>query len=260
MLSDSGRPHFIHSQVSEIQGLLKMDVFDIKHISDKPPNACLLSLIWSYKCKRSLVGHILKHKSRLCIDGSQQELGRDYWETYAPVVSWSTTCPMLLLSSILGFWTRQVDYTQAFPQAPLDDPVCIQMPQGWFVDTNSILQLHSDPKFHDKDHFIKLKKNRYGCKQAACNWFQYLTSDLLSQGFIQSKLDPCLYLCHDCFMDVYINGCLIFAPNDTIVNGLIQALSANYILEDQGQVSCALQKTATIKLLPWHNRAWSNLS
>jgi hypothetical protein len=214
-----------------------MDVFDVKHMSEKPPKARLLSSIWSDKHKQSLVGKILKYKSRLCVDGSQQEFGRDYWETYAPVVSWSTIHLILLLSSILDLKTRQVDYTQAFPQAPLTDPVCMCMPQGWYLDETGLLQQHHDPKFHDKDHFIKLKKNLYDCKQAARNWFKYLTTGLLYQGFTQSKIDPCLYLCHDCIIVIYTDDCLIFAKDDGIIDALIQTLSQTYLLEDQGRVN-----------------------
>jgi hypothetical protein len=56
----------------------------------------------------------------------------------------------------------------------------MRMPQGWFIDTNGDLQPHSDPTFHDKEHYIKLTKNLYGCKLAARNWFKYLTHGLLS--------------------------------------------------------------------------------
>ncbi len=123
MLSDPDKIKFIHSQDPKKQGLLKMNVFDRKKMSEKPAKDKLLSSIWSYKRKWSPTSHILEYKSRLCIDGSQQEFGRDYWETYAPVISWSTIHLILLLSSILDLKSRQVDYTQAFPQAPLEDPV-----------------------------------------------------------------------------------------------------------------------------------------
>jgi hypothetical protein len=59
-------------------------------------------------------GNFVKHKSRLCVDGSQQLHGHGYWDTYAPVVSWSNVCLVFLLSSILGLHSRQVDYTQTF--------------------------------------------------------------------------------------------------------------------------------------------------
>jgi hypothetical protein len=81
--------------------LQKLQVFDTKHISHKPQGAHLLSSIWSYQRKQSPIGKILKYKARLCVDGSRQEHGRDYWEVYAPVVSWQTIQPLLLISTIL---------------------------------------------------------------------------------------------------------------------------------------------------------------
>jgi len=197
MLRADDNAEFIASQPAEINGLLKMGVFKTKHISEKPPQARLLSSIWSYRRKRSPVSIITKCKSRICVDGSQQEYGRDYCEVYAPIVSWSTIRLMLLLSSILNLKQRQVDYTQAFPQALLSDPVYMRVPQGWYVDDKGALQQHQDPTYNDKSHFIQLKCNLYGCKQAARNWFKHLTQGLLSKGFWQSTSDPCLFL-HSC--------------------------------------------------------------
>ncbi len=146
----------------------------------------------------------MKYKARLCVDGSQQEYGRDYWEVYTPVTSWSTI--RLLLSTVLNLKTHQVDYTQAFPQAPLEDPVFMRMPQGWYVDAKGNFVPHEDP---DHDHFIKLKQNLYGCKQAALNWFLHLQQGLLAEGFTQSKVDPCFFLQKDCLLVIYTDDCLI---------------------------------------------------
>ncbi len=137
MLKDEAAPAFISSQVKEMQRLINMDVFDILHISTKPELARLLSSIWSYCWKRNPLGKILKHKSCICVDGSQQLQGRDYWEVYAPVVSWPTIRLTLLLSTILDLKQWQVDYTQAFPQAPLTEPVYMKIPQGWYVDAQT---------------------------------------------------------------------------------------------------------------------------
>jgi len=44
----------------------------------------------------------------------------EFFYTYAPVVNWTTVCHMLILSLILGFSTKQVDYIL---HAPIDvDP------------------------------------------------------------------------------------------------------------------------------------------
>jgi hypothetical protein len=149
MLRAHDRADFIKAQVPELRGLEKMQVFQYCSMTELPPRAKLLSSIWSYRRKRRPTGELLKYKARLCVDGSQQQFGRDFWETYAPVVTWSTVRLILLLSTVLNLKSRQVDYTQAFPQADLPDPVFMRLPQGWFLSPNGELTQHSDPKSHD---------------------------------------------------------------------------------------------------------------
>jgi hypothetical protein len=235
MLKTADYREFVASQPKEIKGLVDMGVFDIQPIGNKPANAKLLNAIWGYRQKRSPAGNILKHKARICVDGSQQRHGHDFWEVYAPVVSWPTIRLLLLLSSIHDLHQRQVDYTQAFPQAPLEDPVYMKIPQGWHVFQGQLCQ-HPDPMFQDRTHYIKLQCNLYGCKQAARNWFQHLTQGLLSQGFRQSVNDSCLFLRHDCILVVYTDACIIFAKDVKVINGLIAHLSETFQLEDQGSV------------------------
>jgi hypothetical protein len=52
-----------------------------------------------------------------------QTLGVDFFETYAPVVQWSTI--RLLLSTVLtkNWSTHQVDYTNDFAQAEVKEEV-----------------------------------------------------------------------------------------------------------------------------------------
>lgn len=238
MLKTPDKVKFISAQMPEIKGLEDMGVFHYKAMSELPATAKLLSSIWSYRRKRRPNGALLKHKARICVDGSQQQFGRDYWETFAPVVTWSTVRLVLLLSTILNLKSRQVDYTQAFPQAELTDPVYMRLPQGWFLDssTNKLLQ-HSDPKYNDITHFIQLKRNLYGCKQAARNWYHHLNNGILAEGFYQSKIDPCLYLRHDCIIVLYTDDTLIFARDDNIIDSVITNLSKTFRLEDQGNVN-----------------------
>jgi hypothetical protein len=125
---------------------------------------------------------------------------------------------VLVLSAITS---RQVDYTQAFPQAPLDDPVFMRIPQGWRFDpvAKKLIQF-DDPKSIDHSHFIRLKRNLYGCKQAARNWYLCLKAGLEARGFVSSKIDPCLYICTDCLIALYTDDCLIFANDDSTVDRL----------------------------------------
>lgn len=190
MLKAHDQDQFITSQIPEIRRLETMQVFEYCPMHALPPKARLLSSIWSYRRKRKPDGKLLKHKAHICVDGSQQAHGRDYWETYAPVVSWSTVCLILLLSNIMNLKSQQVDY--------LCNPVYMRIPQGWHISLGSTLEPHMNPKHNDSKHYIKLWKNLHGCKQAAQNWFQHLDQGLKVRGFCQSQLDPCLYLKNDC--------------------------------------------------------------
>jgi hypothetical protein len=241
---------FLECQVPEIKGLCDANVFEFRDMSRLPSGARLLNAIWSYRRKRRPDGVLLKYKSRICADGSQQQHGIDYWETYAPVVHWSTVRMVLVLSALLKLKARQVDYTQAFPQAPLEDDVFMRIPQGWFFDpaTQQLAPDSDDPRSFDKNHFIRLKRNLYGVKQAARNWYIHLKTGLLGRGFVQSKIDPCLFIRKDCLIVVYTDDCLFFANNDAIIDDLCKCLSTEFLLTDEGNVENFLGIKITHKL------------
>ena len=89
----------------------------------------VLKSTWAFKLKRLPDGTPYRFKARFCARGDMQKEGVDYFDTYAPVVQWSTV--RLLLSTVLteGWATRQVDYTNAFAQAMLKEEVYIEFPK-----------------------------------------------------------------------------------------------------------------------------------
>jgi hypothetical protein len=240
MLKTPDKHSFVQSQADEIASLQELDIMDVRPIASLPPRARLLSSIWSYRRKRLPNGVLVKYKARLCVNGKEQAFGRDYWETYAPVAAWSTIRFLLYLSTILNLKTRQVDYTSAFPQAALDIPVYMKVPQGWFVSAGGELRQHEDPKYQDASHYLRLKKNLYGCKQAARNWFRHLKDGLLKAGFTQSTTDTCLFLRDDCIIIIYVDDCLFFSPSSTVIDGVIKTLSQTLKLKDEGDVAAFL--------------------
>ena len=111
---------------------------------------------------------------------------------------------VLVLSALLRLKSRQVDYTQAFLQAPLNVNVFMHIPQGWYFDPESqqLCPNTSNPTSRDTQHCIWLKRNLYGVKQAAQNWYLHLKQGLISHGFIQSNINPCLFIRNDCILMV----------------------------------------------------------
>ena len=192
MLKAPDRDEFLKAQEKELQGLIDMGVWEYQKISELPPGARLINSVWSYRRKRQVTGELLKYKARICADGRQKKQGIDYFESYAPVVGWATVRLVLILSVLLDLHCRQADFTQAFPQADIDTPVYLRMPEGWkYIDENG-----------ESDYCLKLVKNLYGTKQAARGWFLHLRDGLKEAGFYQSQASSCVFLSLICIIFV----------------------------------------------------------
>ena len=71
--------------------------------SSVPSGQKIMLGVWSMKRKRRVgTGEIYKWKARVCIDGSSQQHGVNYWETYSPVVTWETVRSLLTLAILNG--------------------------------------------------------------------------------------------------------------------------------------------------------------
>ena len=77
---------------------------------------------WAFKIKRFPDGLVRKLKSRWCCRGDRQVKDVDFFDTYAPVVKWTTVRLLLILTAQLGLATKQVDCTAAFVHADVDKP------------------------------------------------------------------------------------------------------------------------------------------
>jgi hypothetical protein len=52
-------------------------------------------------------------------------------ESFAPVVQWSTTCMVNTLTAMHNLKGKQIDFTQAFPQAKLKEEISLRFPAGF---------------------------------------------------------------------------------------------------------------------------------
>jgi hypothetical protein len=120
-------------------------------------------------------------------------------------------------------------------QALIDKDVYMKIPQGWHICHGRLTQ-HSDPRHQDTNHYIKLLKTLYGIKQATRKWHKHIASGLRNTSFTASCIDPCLFLQRDCIIQLYVDDCLIFAPDGTIIDTIIHHLSASFKIGEQGSV------------------------
>ena len=73
-------------------------------------------------------GTIKKWKAQFCAHGDCQLASVDFFEVFVPTVSWSTICMLLCLTIQHNWTTHQIDFTNAFVHAQLEEDVCISLP------------------------------------------------------------------------------------------------------------------------------------
>jgi hypothetical protein len=178
--------------------------------SSLPHEANVLPGTWALKLKRYPDGRVRKYKARYCVRGDKQIKGVDYHETYAPVVAWTTVRMMMVMAATLNLKTTQIDFSNAFVQADLQESVYIELPTRFRSPTGSV-----------GDYVLKLNKSLYGLCQAPKSWFDKLSAELHGLGFVPSSNDPCMFVHPDMIILVYCDDCLIFSSDQSKVDEMI---------------------------------------
>ena len=227
--------NYVEAMRVEVRQLMKQKTWeyiprkDVPLDNDGKPRPVLKGT-WAFKLKRLPDGSPHKFKARYCCRGDLQREGVDYFETYAPVVQWSTV-RMLLTMVLANDWTtRQVDYTNAFAQAEINEEVYIEPPRGFAPKSKT-------------DQVLHLLKSLYGLKQAPRTFFEKLKAGLLERGFQQSSLDPCLFMKKDMICVCYVDDTIIAGPDAAAIEKEIRGLGVSddeqrhsFELRNEGEV------------------------
>jgi Reverse transcriptase (RNA-dependent DNA polymerase) len=170
VLREPDQHKFIEAMEHEIKQHNDNHNWTLVKRSSVPTTSRVLPSVWSMRRKRDLTtGAVMKYKARLNVDGSRQNKGIDLTETFAPVAAWSSIRLILLLAAINNWCTYQLDFVQAFPQAPVEQELYIEVPKGCHVD-------------NDKGEYVlQVLNNIYGQRQAGKVWFDYLTKGLIDK-------------------------------------------------------------------------------
>lgn len=221
-------PEFKKAISLELQAHLDNKSFILIKKKDLPEGHKALPAVWAMKRKRRVAtGEIYKWKARLNIDGSKQIKGLHYDESFSPVASWESIRTIMVIAMSKNWHMRQVDYVQAFPQAPVERELYMKIPQG--------LNL----KNHNMDeYFLKILRNIYGQVQAGKVWHEYLIGKLMSIGFTQCQWESCILIRGQLIYILYIDDSIIIAPELRDIEECIQEIkNTNLKLTDEGIVS-----------------------
>ncbi|CAI7903608.1 unnamed protein product [Closterium sp. NIES-54] len=141
-------------------------------------NKTILTGKWVFCVKTKADGTIDKFKARWVVRGFDQEHGRDFTETFAPVSRHTSLRILLAVAAMKRKKLRQIDVANAFLYASVDAEIFVELPHGSHGEPNQVCQL---------------QKSLYGIKQALRLWQQYLHARLTRIGFKQLPHDQGMY-------------------------------------------------------------------
>ncbi|CAI7894401.1 unnamed protein product [Closterium sp. NIES-54] len=133
-------------------------------------NKTILTGKWVFRVKTKADSTIDKFKARWVVRCFDQEHGRDFTETFAPVSRHTSLRILLTVAAMKKKKQRQIDVANAFLYAPVDVEIYVELPHGSHGEPNQVCQL---------------QKSLYEIKQAPRLWQQYLHARLTRIGFKQ---------------------------------------------------------------------------
>ena len=186
----------------ENQTLIDHQTFEIV---DKPERCHLIGYKYVFALKKDQDGFITRFKARLVAKGYSQLEGKEYGQTYSPVVAMTTVLILITMAVRNGWDLLLLDFKGAFLHSKMPDEfkVYIKTPYGMKVPPDKV---------------VKLSKSLYGTKNASHLWWEDLRQTLIEHGFVQSQNDPCLFTLkkgkYICTLCTFVDD-LVISSNDT---------------------------------------------
>ena len=183
----------------------------------------IIPCTWVLRLKRNPAGDVIKLKARICLRGDLMNQDED---NFAPVVAFSTVRFFLVASMIMGWTTLSADWSNAFTQATLKEPIYMAIPRGFKSKFGS-------------NGVLKLLKSLYGSRLAPKTWYQHLRSALINDlKMKESPIDPCLLYRDNLLMILYVDDAGLAAPNRSIIEEFVQELKdLNFDLQIENEFS-----------------------
>jgi hypothetical protein len=164
---------------------------------------------WAFKIKRFPDGSVKKFKAQFCAYSDPQKEGIDFFETWAPVVQWSTIQIVMVLAAKLGLQLVQCAITAAFihGRVPPVEEIYVHQPHGF--------------KQGKGTEVLCLRCTLYGLCQPPQYFYKYFIGRLVKQGLTLSNFDPCLFLSSTLIVIIYVDDILIYGQEEKEINNFI---------------------------------------
>ncbi|GJR26445.1 ribonuclease H-like domain-containing protein [Tanacetum coccineum] len=194
----------------------------------RPGDVNMVRSMWLFKYKFYADGTLSCYKARLVANGSSQQLGVDFDETFSPVVKPATIHMVLSLTVSRKWPIHQLDVKNAFLNGDLSETVYMHQPPG-FVDVRF------------PNHVCRLQRSLYGLKQAPRAWFQRFAGYATRAGFYHSRCDSSLFICRQgsqvAYLLIYVDDIILTASSPALLQQIIDSLHNEFDMTDLGALN-----------------------
>lgn len=175
---------------------------------------------WVFRILRGPSGEVRRYKARLCARGFRQVPGRDYFETYSPVVRYDSLRVFLAMVTQRDLEMIQFDIKTAFLYGKLEDEIYMELPEGLCR------------KGTGEPVVCKLDKALYGLKQSPRCWNQEFISFLKQFNFKEGNADKCILNGEvdgeKVFLALFVDDGLIATKNTSVLEKIVRALKDSF--------------------------------
>lgn len=195
---------------------------------DRPLNESVVTNRWIFKKKMNIDGSVERFKARLVARGFTQEYGVNYYETFSPVVRFTSIRIMLAIAGDRKMKMKQFDVRTAFLNRDLNETVYMEQPKGFEDGTNRV---------------CKLNKSLYGLKQASRCWNRKFKHFIEVFGFVACTSDPCVFISKKnnklIILAIHVDDELVIADSEDIIQMVMEHLGKQFEIKEMN-VDCFL--------------------
>jgi hypothetical protein len=226
------------SVVKEIMQLHDTGTFtgvDVTKLSEKAVKSIITSSMF-LKDKYTADGVFEKLKARLVAGGHLMDR-TIYDNGGSPTATTQSVFMVACLAAKEGRKVAHIDFPGAFLYAemPEDDNKPVYMRLNRF-ETSVLVKV--DPSYgkfvlNNGTCVVRLKRALYGCVESARMWYEKLSNDLLTMGYVKDQHDMCVFnrVENDgsqSTLVVHVDDVLVTARTNSLIDNIIQELEKSY--------------------------------
>ncbi|UYV69328.1 hypothetical protein LAZ67_6003255, partial [Cordylochernes scorpioides] len=212
------KKHWENAMLEEIQNMYSHQVWEL---IPRPVNAKVVKSKWVFKISKDQENENKTYKARLVAMGYNQIPGRDYNESFSPVIKNATLRTVLSMAATKDSVIKLFDVKAAYLNGNIENTIFMEQPDGFVQDRNKV---------------CKLNKSIYGLPISGRSWYEKFSQVLHDCGLEKLKSDPCLFKWKNedkyFYVGIYVDDFITVSDSEDTSNRFINKLRHHLEIKD----------------------------